>query len=698
MSGVTVNPLLDWTILPPFDQIKIQHFEPAVESLIEQSEKALSEIEAGDPTSWNWDRLMIPIERVDDGFDRVWGVISHLHSVKNSQELRDVYDPLLAKVVAFSNRMGQSKPIYEAYRALREGREWSDYSDARKRIIESSVREAELNGVGLNELDRDRFNEISQRQAELSTAYSNNVLDYTKAYRLKLESRDDVLGLPDTLLELAADEARQDGEDGATDKDGPWVITLEIPSFMPFMQHSKNRDLREKLYRAYVTRASSGDYDNTILIDEILSLRREKANLLGYENYADLSLSRKMAPDVDSVEQLLTELMVAARPGAERDLEDLRDLAREAAAPEAADFRQWDSAYWSERLRESRYEIRDEELRPYFPLPRVLHGLFELTERLFDIKVQKADDEAPIWHEDVQFFKVSKVDGTPIASFYLDAYTRSGEKRGGAWMNACVGRSSVLAPPGEQVRLPVAYLMCNQSKPVGGKPSLMTFMEVETLFHEFGHGLQHMLTTVDEGLASGLSNIEWDAVELASHFMENWCFHPETLKGLTSHFETGDALPDETIERIRATRTFREGSNTLRQVNFGLFDMEIHHRFIPGEKESPLELQERIDRETMILPPVPEDRFLCSFTHIFAGGYSAGYYSYKWSEVLSADAFSAFEEAGLEDEEAMKDLGIRYRNTILALGGSVHPMEVFKSFRGREPSTEALLRQGGLTP
>ncbi len=696
MDDVTENPLLNWTDLPPFDRIEIEHIQPAVKTLIERSEEALSVLEAQPEDAWTWDRVLIPLEKIDDDLGRIWGVVSHLHSVKNSQELRDVYDPLLADIVTFSNRMGQSKPLYNAFRALRNGPEWDGYDAARKRIIESGIREAELNGVGLDDEGRIRYNEISQRQAEITTQYSNNVLDDTKAFRLKLDSADDVEGLPSTLLELGADEARRDGFEDATAETGPWVVTLEIPSFMPFMQHSRRRDLRMQMYRAYVTRASDGEFDNTEIIEETLALRNEKARLLGFQTYADLSLSRKMAPDVKSVEDLLDELQQAARPSAERDLDDLRDLAREAGAPEADDFKQWDSAYWSERLREKRYDIRDEELRPYFPLPGVLDGLFKLTERLFNIKVVQADGEATVWHEDVQFFKVYGGAGDQVAGFYLDVYTRPGEKRGGAWMNACVGRSKVMAPQGEPVRLPVAYLMCNQSKPVGGKPSLMTFMDVETLFHEFGHGLQHMLTTVDEGLAAGLSNIEWDAVELASHFMENWCFHPETLKGLARHYETNEPLPDEIIERLRATRTFREGSNTLRQVNFGLLDLELHHRFTADGPETSLEVQTRIDRNTLILAPLPEDKFICSFSHIFAGGYAAGYYSYKWSEVLSADAFSAFEEAGLEDDVAIRELGSRYRNTILALGGSVHPMDVFKAFRGRGPSTEALLKQGGL--
>lgn len=687
------NPLLGWKDFPPFDRIEIAHIEPAVRATLQQCEEALHRLETAKPKTWA--DLMEPVERIEDDIERVWGVVSHLHSVKNSPELRSVYDPLLAEIVKFSNRMGQSRALYEAYCALRDN-EWHTYDSAQRRILDACIRDAELNGVGLEEKARERFNQISQRMAALSTKFSNNVLDATRAFSLKLTTKEEIDGLPSTLLELAADEARRAGDGAATAEEGPWIITLDMPSFLPFMQHSKRRDLRETLYRTYITRASDGAYDNTALIDELLALRQEKAALLGFETFAAMSLSRKMAPDVGTVEHLLDELRTAARPVGERDLEELRTLAREAGAPEAEDLRQWDVYFWAERLREARYELRDEELRPYFPLPRVLDGLFTLVERLFDIRVERADGEAPVWHEDVQFFRVFDADGTPMAAFYLDPYSRPAEKRPGAWMNTLVGRSAVMAQAGERARLPVAYMVCNQTKPVGGKPSLMTFHDVKTLFHEFGHALQHMLTAVDYGLASGLTNVEWDAVELASQFMENWCYHTPTLQGLARHYKTGEPLPDGMIERLKAARTFREGSNTLRQVNFGLFDMTLHAHFDPHGKETPLEVQKRIDRKTLVMPSLPEDRFLCAFSHIFAGGYAAGYYSYKWSEVLSADAFSAFEEAGLDDEAQIRRLGRRFRDTVLALGGSVHPMEVFKAFRGREPTTDALLKQAGL--
>jgi oligopeptidase A len=513
---------------------------------------------------------------------------------------------------------------------------------------------------------------------------------------MALRTADETAGLPPSLLEQAAAAARRAGHQAATPAEGPWVITLDLPGFVPFMQHSRRRDLREQLYRAYVTRASSGELDNEPLIRRRLELARQKARMLGFQTYAEVSLSRKMAGSVDAAEDLLRQLRDAARPHAEADLAELDALARAAGAAEAGGLRHWDVPFWAERLREARYDLRDEELRPYFPLPRVLEGLFALAERLFDIRVTAADGEAPVWHDDVRFFHLRDAGGRMLASFYLDAYSRPAEKRGGAWMDMLVGRSRACAPAGAAVRLPVCYVNCNQTPPVGDKPSLMNFVEVRTLFHEFGHALQHMLTTVDCGPAAGINNIEWDAVELASQFMENWCYDRGTLTAMAHHYQSGEPLPAATIDRLIEARTFREGTTTLRQVHFGLVDLELYHRYDPAGTQTPRDVEHRVAAETLVMPPLPEDRFLCSFQHIFGGGYAAGYFSYKWSEVLSADAFGAFEEAGLTNEAEVRRLGRRFRDTVLALGGSRHPMEVFREFRGREPSPEALLRHCGL--
>ncbi|MBW2419655.1 MAG: M3 family metallopeptidase [Deltaproteobacteria bacterium] len=655
----------------------------------------LEALEAGIEPSW--ERVIEPLERLNDRFGFSWGAVGHLMGVKNSDALRAAHDEVLAEVVGFGLRLSQSRPLYEALLAMREGANWSSLEAAQQRIIESLLRDARHAGVGLEGEARDRFNAIQEELAELTTRFSNHVLDATKTYDLVLRDAADVEGLPASWRELAAQSAREEaGEADATAEAGPWRVTLDQPSFFPYLEHGRRRDLREKLYRAYVSRASDGELDNAPVISRELALRREEAQLLGYANFAELSLASKMAPDVAAVERLLEELRGVSYGAAQRDLGDLQAHADE-GDPEAGPLRHWDVAFWAERLREHRFDYSEEELRPYFPLPKVLEGLFALAHRLFGVTIRAADGEAPIWHEDVRFFRVCDEGGSPIAAFFLDPYSRPQEKRGGAWMDECVGRSRLLAGRGEAVRLPVAYLVCNQTPPVEGKPSLMSFAEVTTLFHEFGHGLQHMLTQVDFGLAAGIRNVEWDAVELPSQFMENWCYQRETLQEVSAHFETGEPLPDGLFDKLDAARTYRAGSAMLRQLYFSSTDLELHGRYDPNGSEDPFAVQRRIARETTVLPPLPEDRFLCSFGHIFAGGYAAGYYSYKWAEVLSADAFAAFEEAGLGDCEAVAETGRRFRDTVLALGGSRAPMEVFRAFRGRDAEVEALLRHSGLT-
>jgi oligopeptidase A len=686
VTDIEPNPLLDPEAPPHFQDIRPEHVLPALRALLHHLRLDLDRLEANVAPSW--DAVVEPITRITDRLSLPWGTVGHLMAVRNSDALRAAHATMQPEVVAFFIRLGQSKPIYQALKAIQTGDTWATLDATQRRIVESLVRDAELGGVGLEGDAQVRFNAIQTELAELSTRFSNNVLDATKAWALTLRSAEEIAGLPQSLLDLAAQAARQAGDESAAADTGPWRITLDAPSFVPFMQHSRRRDLREQLYRAFVTRASTGEHDNTPLLDRILGLRREHAALLGFGSYAELSLATKMAPGVAAVERLLEELREASWDAAGRDLEELRALARETGAPEAAELKNWDVAFWAERLREQRYAYSDEALRPYFPLPRVLDGLFALAKRLFGVRVRPADGEAPVWHPDVRFFRVEDASGAPVAAFYLDPYSRPAEKRGGAWMDECVGRA-----PG---RLPIAYLICNQVPPVGDRPSCMTFDEVHTLFHEFGHGLQHMLTTVERPLAAGIRNVEWDAVELPSQFMENWCYHRETLLGLSRHVDTGEPLPDELFEKLLAARTFRAGSDTLRQIYFATLDLELHHGWTPDGAESVFDVQHRVAARTTVLPPLPEDRFLCGFTHIFAGGYAAGYYSYKWAEVLSADAFSAFEEAGLDDQRAVAATGRRFRDTVLALGGSRHPMEVFTAFRGREPSTAALLRQAGL--
>ena len=687
-ATVTDNPLLIGKGLPPFEKITPERVVPALTQLLAELDAELANLEASVTPTWSG--LVEPLTQIEERLTWSWGIVGHLMGVKNSPELREAYESVQPKVVQFGNKLSQSKPLYQAFKALKKGESWDKLEPAQQRIVEAAIRDAELSGVGLEGEKRERFNEIQLQLAELATKFSNNVLDATKAFKLKLTSKDEVDGLPPSSLSLAAQTARAEGEEKATAQEGPWVITLDYPSYLPFMKYSTNRELREKLYKAFISRASGRELDNNPLIERILELRREKAALLGFDSYAQLSLAKKMAADVEAVEKLLEELRVASYEAAGRELEELKAFAQ------TEDLKHWDISFWAERQREAKFAFKAEELRPYFPLPQVLEGLFELGRSVFGVTITSADGQAPVWHKDVRYFQIANETGEVIAHFYLDPYSRPEEKRGGAWMDECFGRAKIKKNGKVAIRLPVAYLVCNQTPPVDDKPSLMTFEEVETLFHEFGHGLQHMLTQIDYPGAAGINNVEWDAVELPSQFMENWCYHRATLLGMAKHYETGEFLPEHYYQKLLAAKNYRSGSAMLRQLHFSFLDMELHHRYQPGGEETPAQVRDRIAKTTTVMPPLPEDSFLCAFGHIFAGGYAAGYYSYKWAEVLSADAFAAFEEAGLESEAAIAATGKRFRDTVLALGGSLHPMEVFKAFRGREPKTEPLLRHSGL--
>ncbi|MFM7277254.1 MAG: M3 family metallopeptidase [Microcystis aeruginosa] len=680
----TSNPLLAGQGLPAFDQIQPGLIVPGMTQLLQELARELTELEA--EIAPTWEKLVEPLTRIEERLSWSWGIIGHLMGVKNSPELRQAYETVQPQVVEFISRLSQSKPIYQAFLSLRQGESWTQLDEAQQRIVEASLRDAQLAGVGLLGEKKDRFNAIQLELAEITTKFSNNILDATKAFQLKLTTPEDIAGLPPSLLSLAAQTARGQGETNASNETGPWVITLDFPSYFPFMKYSDNRELREKLYKAYVSRADLGELDNNPLIDRILQLRQEQAHLLGYSTYAEVSLARKMANSVDEIEKLLDNLRQVSYEAAKQDLEALKTFAG------TDDLKHWDIAYWSEKQRQAKFNFSAEELRPYFPLPRVLEGIFSLAKRIFGVEIIAADGQAPIWHPEVRYFQINDEKGEKIAYFYLDAYSRPAEKRGGAWMDVCIGR----AKTGTEVRLPVAYLICNQTPPVDGNPSLMTFEEVTTLFHEFGHGLQHMLTTVDYSGAAGINNVEWDAVELPSQFMENWCYDRPTLMSMAKHYETGETLPEHYYQKLLLAKNYMSGSAMLRQLHLSLVDLELHHRYQPNGGETPKQVRQRLAATTTIIPPLPEDAFLCSFGHIFAGGYAAGYYSYKWAEVLSADAFAAFEEVGLDNEEAVKAIGRRFRDTVLAMGGSSHPMNVFKAFRGREPITEPLLRHSGL--
>ena len=692
-------PLLHGEGLPPFEAIQPEHVDEHIPELMAQLEADLGTIEGhlgaalASGHALDWAEVMDPLHRLGERLRWSWGVVSHLTGVCNSLELREAHARQQGAVVAFGNRAGQSQVIHAALRRLGER---DDLDATQRRILAAELRDMELRGVALEGEAQAAYNAASQELAELSTSFGNRVLDATNAWSLRLSEPAEVEGLPESIRAQLAAAAVAAGDGGATAEQGPWLVGLDMPRFAPFLQYSRRRDLREEVYKGHVSRAAGEEQElgNGPVIERILALRLEQAQRLGYATWAEVSLASKMAGSVEEVERLLEDLRAAALPAAQRELEELRRCAERHGAPEAEDFQPWDVSLWAEVLRQERFELDSEALRPWFPLPQVLDGLFGLCDRLFGIAIEAADGEAPVWHPDVRFFRVrDRASGNAIAAFYLDPYSRPGNKRGGAWMDECLVRS--LRPDGTPV-LPVAYLVCNQSPPVGDAPSLMTFQEVETLFHEFGHGLHHMLTTVERPQAAGINNVEWDAVELPSQFMENWCYDRATVMGMARHWQSGEPLPEQEFAKLQAARTFMGGSATLRQVHFALTDLRLHSRWHPDGGQTPEELRRELAASTAVLQPIEEDALLCSFGHIFAGGYSAGYYSYKWAEVLSADAFSAFEDVGLDNEEQIRATGRRFRDTVLSLGGSRHPGEVFEAFRGRPPSAEALIRHTGL--
>ncbi len=683
--------------LPRFEAITPDQVRAHIPELLSDLAAELDRLEAGLAAAaaagrnLGWAEVMDPLHRLGERLRWSWGVVSHLNGVCNSAELREAHASQQAAVVAFGNRAGQSRVLYEALRSLQAQ---GGLDATQERILTAELRDMELRGVGLEGAAQEAFNAASQELAELATGFGNRVLDATNAWTLRLTDPAEVEGLPESLKEQLAQAARDAGDGQATAAEGPWLLGLDMPRFGPFLKYSRRRDLREIAYKAHVSRASGETDGNWPTIERILTLRREQAQRLGHGSWAEVSLAAKMAGSVAEVEAMLEDLRTAAFPVALLELEALRACAAREGAAEAAELKPWDVSFWAEVRRQDAFDLDSEALRPWFPLPRVLDGLFGLCDRLFGIRIRPADGEAPVWHPDVRFFRVEDAgSGEPLAAFYLDPYSRPGSKRGGAWMDECLVRS--MNGTGEPV-LPVAYLVCNQSPPVGDTPSLMTFEEVETLFHEFGHGLQHMLTTVERPQAAGINNVEWDAVELPSQFMENWCYDHATLMGMARHWQSGEPLPEPEFAKLRAARTFMGGAATLRQVHFALTDLRLHSQWTPECGRTPEQMRREIAVTTTVLEPIEEDAFLCSFGHIFAGGYSAGYYSYKWAEVLSADAFSAFEEVGLENESAIRATGRRFRETVLSLGGSRHPGEVFETFRGRPPSPEALIRHSGL--
>ncbi len=684
------NPLIGNLGLPHFNKITPAHVKPAVDHVLAHCEKALQKLETVSNPSWK--ALLEPLEKIKRELHSTWSPVQHLIGVKNSPELREVYEATLPLMVSFSLRVSQSRAIFSALKKLHDGPSWSGLNPAQQRVVHHMMLNARLSGIELEGKAQERFNEISRRLSQLQTSFSNNVLDATKAFELLIRDPKDVAGIPETFRGIWSSNynQRHPGDTQSNPDQGPWSVTLDFASYMPFLKYCQNRALREKLYRAYITRSSVGPHDNTPSLYEILRLRREQAQLLGYESYAEVSLAMKMAGSIDAVDSLLQDLAKASQMTARKDLEELRQFAKELGLTET--FMNWDSNFYLEKMRQKKFDFSDDELRPYFPLPRVLDGLFKLVNKLFGITVLESEKPIERWHSDVQYFDVFDENKRKIAGFYLDPYSRPSEKRGGAWMDTCLDRGH---DDGGREILPIAYLVCNGTPPIGSTPSLLSFEEVETLFHEFGHGLQHMLTRIDQLDVAGINGIEWDAVELASQFMENWCYQKSVMKSLTRHIRSGESLPDDLFQKIYQAKTFNAANAMVRQLHFAMVDMELHHRLDPEKKETIEEVNRRIASRVCVLQPLPEDRSLCTFEHIFSGSYAAGYYSYKWAEVLSADAFSRFEEEGL-DEKNVARVGRDFRETVLALGGSLHPMDVFTRFRGRPPRVEALLRHNGL--
>jgi oligopeptidase A len=673
-----MNPLLDFSGLPRFSEVKPEHVTPSVEQLIADGRRTTEASLQARPT---WNEFVAPLEDANERLGRAWGQVAHLHAVMDNPALREAYNANLAKVSQYWTELGQNLQLFQKYKELHQSPEFSALSPARRKIVENALRDFRLGGAELPLEKKQRYAEIQEELAKLAAKFSENVLDATNAFSIIVEDERRVRGIPDDVLQAAREAAEKDGKPG-------WKFTLHIPSYLPVMQYADERSLRETLYRESATRASEfgkPEWDNTSLIRRIVELRAELARLLGYKNYAEVSLTPKMAQSPAEVLDFLDDLARHARPFAEKDAAELRAFAKSELGIE--DLQAWDVGYASEKLRAKRYSFSDQEVKQYFPEDVVLQGLFRVAQALYQVDIVPA--QAPVWHEDVRFFEIRDSAGGTVGHFYVDLYARE-TKRGGAWMDDAITRRR----KGGEIQTPVAYLNTNFSRPVGGKPALFTHDEVLTLFHEFGHGLHHLLTRVEDLGVSGINGVEWDAVELPSQFMENFAWEWDVLRHMTRHVETGVPLPRELFDKMLAAKNFQSGLGMLRQIEFAVFDMRLHSDFDPASGRTAQQLLEEVRSRIAVLRPPAYNRFPNSFSHIFAGGYAAGYYSYKWAEVLSADAYSLFEETGVLDPRA----GQRFRDEILAVGGSRPAAESFRAFRGREPRVDALLRHSGMIP
>ena len=679
------NPLLTPSELPAFSQILPKHVKPAVEQAITACKKVIAQVLA-DNTEFTWDNLVMPIDEVDDVLAKLWSPVSHMNSVVSSDELRDAYESCLPLLSAYSTFVGQHQGLYQAYLSVKESGQFEQLNTAQQKVISNALRDFKLSGIALSDDDKKRYGEIATRLSELSSSFSNNVLDATHAFSVTVTDKNKLTGLPDSALAAAKELAN------SKDKTG-YSFTLDIPSYLPVMMYCDNADLRKQLYTAFVTRASdqgpnANEFDNSAIMNELLSLRHELANLLDFDNYAQHSLATKMANSTNEVMLFLENLAIKSQHQGQQDFNELSDFA-------ASEFKQdnlqaWDLAYYSEKLKQSRYAISDEELRPYFPKDKVVSGLFAVVHKLFGLSIKQRQG-VDAWHDDVNFYDIFDKAGEKRGSFYLDLYARE-KKRGGAWMDVCVGRSQ---KSDGSIQYPVAYLTCNFNGPVGNNPALFTHNEVVTLFHEFGHGIHHMLSQINASSVACINGVPWDAVELPSQFLENWCWQPEALAFISGHFESGESLPQVMLDKMLAAKNFQSAMQMLRQLEFSIFDFTMHESFDPKAVNNEKHIQQVLGkvRQQYSVVQAPEfNRFQHGFSHIFGGGYSAGYYSYKWAEVLSADAFGLFEEQGIFNEAT----GQSFLTNILEKGGSEEPSELFKNFRGRAPKIDALLRHSGI--
>ncbi|MFC1334024.1 MAG: oligopeptidase A [gamma proteobacterium symbiont of Clathrolucina costata] len=673
------NALLDMTGLPPFSRIEPPMVEPAIDALLQANRQTMESL-LSTIASPSWRNFVEPLEIAEDRLSRTWSPVSHMNSVVNHDELREVYNACLPKLSDYATEVGQNRKLCEAYKKVAEQ---ADLDDAQKKMLENTLLEFRLSGVDLPEDKKQRFKEISQSLSKLTTKFEENLLDATNAWSKLISDPEQLAGLPESAMALAKQTAEQREQQG-------WLLTLEFPSYFPVMTYADQRELRRELYEAYATRASdcgpdAGKWDNSEVMEQILALRHEQAQLLGYNNYAERSLARKMARTTEEVMSFLTDLAQRSKTQAEQELAELTQFASENYGVDQLEA--WDIGYYSEKLRQHRHAISQEELKPYFPETRVIPGMFAVVERLYGIRIQSVEG-VDTWHPDVRFYEIRDKQNQLRGQFYLDLYARP-KKRGGAWMDECATR--FFSDSVDQV--PVAYLTCNFSPPVADQPALFTHDEVETLFHEFGHGLHHMLTRIDYPAVAGINGVAWDAVELPSQFMENWCWEQQALQLISGHVESGEPIPDELFQRLHGAKNFQSAMQMVRQLEFSIFDFRIHQEYDPDQGGRIYQILDQVREQVSVIKPPSWNRFPHGFSHIFAGGYAAGYYSYKWAEVLSADAFSRFEEQGIFSQEA----GQAFLQEILEQGGSKDAMELFVAFRGREPQIEPLLRHSGIS-